>query len=89
MSKAGDAMGGLKVSCWRPGAVQCGDTEVSVIQDSPSRDTDEGWLYCISVRWRFDMQCISLAHRWKTCPEMFPSRTIMRIFETAENYEYL
>lgn len=31
-----------------PGAVQCGDIEVSVIQDSPSKDIDEGWLYCIS-----------------------------------------
>ena len=47
MSKAGNAMGGTKVLCWRPGAVQCGDIEVSVIQDSPSRDI-EGWLYCIS-----------------------------------------
>lgn len=48
MSKAGDAMGGMQVLCWRPGAVQCGDIKVSVIQDSPSRDTNEGWMYCIS-----------------------------------------
>ena len=34
--------------CWRPAAVQCGDIKVSVIQDSPSRGTDEGWIYCIS-----------------------------------------
>ena len=28
--------------------MQCGDIKVSVIQDSPSRGTDEGWIYCIS-----------------------------------------
>ena len=48
MSKAGDAMGGTKVLCWRPGVVQRGDIKVSVIQDSPSRDTNEGWMHCIS-----------------------------------------
>lgn len=57
-SKAGDAMGGTKVSSWRPEAVQC-ETKISVIKTTPE---GHQWRVVVLQKWSGWSLICSVSH---------------------------